>query len=110
VPSIKGEPVKKNTPLKRATAAAAVIATAGLLSAGTSTVATAAPSGDTSAKACGYYETQNDAYYGHCGNSKVIIKIELDWTTDVRHKCVKKGETWLGSTNDIDYAVYVGTC
>ncbi|MEU3937692.1 DUF6355 family natural product biosynthesis protein [Streptomyces sp. NPDC029044] len=102
--------MKKRTPLKRATAAAAMIATAGLLSLGTSTVATAAPSGDTSAQACGYYETSDSAYYGHCGSGRVIIKIELDWTTDVRYECVPDGETYLGSTDDIDYAVYVGNC
>ncbi|MFJ8046963.1 DUF6355 family natural product biosynthesis protein [Streptomyces luteogriseus] len=102
--------MKKKTPLKRAAAAAAMTVTAGLLSLGTSTVATAAPSGDTSAQACGYYETSDSAYYGHCGGGKVIIKIDLDWTTDVRYSCVGPGETYLGSTDDIDYAVYVGNC
>ncbi|MGW0708345.1 DUF6355 family natural product biosynthesis protein [Streptomyces sp. NPDC002643] len=102
--------MNKHIPLKRLTTAAAAIATAGLLSVGTTTTAAAAPSGDTSARACGYYETRDTAYYGHCGSGKVIIKIELDWTTDVRYWCVKPGERKLGSTDEIDYAVYVGTC
>ncbi|MGI5193424.1 DUF6355 family natural product biosynthesis protein [Streptomyces sp. CA-288835] len=102
--------MKKKIPLKRVTAAAAAIATAGLLSAGANTAAAATPPGDTSARACGYYETRDTAYYGHCGRGKVIIKIELDWTTDVRYWCVGPGERRLGSTDDIDYAVYVGTC
>ncbi|MGW3566680.1 DUF6355 family natural product biosynthesis protein [Streptomyces sp. NPDC000941] len=101
----------KRIPLKRATAAAAVIASAGLLSVGASTVAAAAPSGGASVQACGYYETSTDkAYYGHCGSGRVIIKIELDWTTAERFRCVGPGETYLGTTDEIDYAVYVGTC
>ncbi|MGO4755944.1 DUF6355 family natural product biosynthesis protein, partial [Streptomyces sp. 2MCAF27] len=50
------------------------------------------------------------AYYGHCGSGRVIIKIELDWTTAERFRCVGPGETYLGTTDEIDYAVYVGTC
>lgn len=69
----------------------------------------------TSVRACGYYETQSDAYYGHCTNAPgptngAYIRIDWDWTPFDTHRCVRPGETHLGSTNDIDDAWWVATC
>ncbi|MEV7342224.1 DUF6355 family natural product biosynthesis protein [Streptomyces sp. NPDC093544] len=60
--------------------------------------------------ACGYYETQTDAYYGHCGNSYVKVQVDIDWwPTDIL-RCLPPGETRLGSTSEVDNAWAIGTC
>lgn len=90
--------------------AAAVFSAAALAGTALTSTAQAAPVGDASAMACGYYEAGGTAYYGHCGTNRIIIEIDLDWTTTERYQCVGPGETNLGSTDDIDYAHYVGDC
>lgn len=90
--------------------AAAVFSAAALAGTALTSTAQAAPAGGVSALACGYYETGDTAYYGHCGSNRIIIEIDLDWTTTERYQCVGPGETNLGSTDDIDYAHYVGDC
>lgn len=71
----------------------------------------AKPAGEMGAKACGYYETQTDAYYGHCGSGWVKIQVDIDWwPTDIK-RCVPPGETHLGATSEIDNAWAIpGTC
>lgn len=69
----------------------------------------------TSVRACGYYETQSDAYYGHCTNTPgptngAYIKIDWDWTWFDSYRCVRPGETRLGSTSEIDGAYWTATC
>ncbi|WP_413755251.1 DUF6355 family natural product biosynthesis protein [Streptomyces sp. MMBL 11-3] len=98
---------KLSTPLR---IAAAVLGAAALTSTAFTTTAQAASAGGASARACGYYETSDTAYYGHCGSRNAIIEIDLDWTTTERYQCVPPGETNLGSTDDIDYAHYIGDC
>ena len=78
-------------------------------------VASAQASGDVSVLACGYYETATDAYYNHCSSNTdphagAKIEVDLDWTIFNQYKCVRKGETWLGTTGDIDNAWWVDTC
>ncbi|WP_143681411.1 DUF6355 family natural product biosynthesis protein [Streptomyces sp. 2R] len=77
--------------------------------------ANAAPEGKPAAemgtRACGYYETQTDSYYGHCGSTWVKIQVDIDWwPTDIQ-RCVPPGETHLGTTDEIDNAWAIpGTC
>ncbi|MFC4465717.1 DUF6355 family natural product biosynthesis protein [Streptomyces xiangluensis] len=70
---------------------------------------------DVSIQACGYYETQTDAYYGHCVNNPppnvgARLQVDYDWTPFDGYACVRPGETHLGSTSEIDNAWYIGTC
>lgn len=64
---------------------------------------------DARTMACGFYETSSTAYYGHCGKTTVVIRIEhhnpftKDW-----YWCVGPGETRLGTAAGIKYAVYSG--
>lgn len=79
----------------------------------------AAPSahaeGGVSIMACGYYETQTDAYYGHCtskpapGNG-ARIRVDYDWTPFDGYMCVRPGENRIGSTSEIDNAWYIESC
>ncbi|MFB8353369.1 DUF6355 family natural product biosynthesis protein [Streptomyces niveus] len=76
--------------------------------------AQAAPAGSPAAekgvRACGYYETQTDSYYGHCGSGWVMIQVDIDWwPTDIK-RCVPLGETHLGTTDEIDNAWAIGAC
>ncbi|MFI0514477.1 hypothetical protein RKD19_005489 [Streptomyces canus] len=95
----------------------AAVASSAVLLAGTALAgsAQAAPEGKPAAergiKACGYYETQTDAYYGHCGTTWVKIQVDIDWwPTDIK-RCVPPGETHLGTTDEIDNAWAIeGTC
>ncbi|MGW8991029.1 DUF6355 family natural product biosynthesis protein [Streptomyces zhihengii] len=104
----------QKTASKRRLAAAAFSA---VLLAGTvlSGSAHAAPEGKAATamgvKACGYYETQTDSYYGHCGSTWVKIQVDIDWwPTDIK-RCVPPGETHLGTTDEIDNAwAIAGTC
>ncbi|MET7731864.1 DUF6355 family natural product biosynthesis protein [Streptomyces sp. NPDC005402] len=69
-----------------------------------------ASAAETGVRACGYYETQTDSYYGHCGSSWVMIKVDIDWwPTDIK-RCVPPGETHLGTTDEIDNAWSIGGC
>lgn len=111
---------KKRNPSMQKTASKLRLAAAafsGVLLAGTALTgsAHAAPEGRAAAemgvKACGYYETQTDAYYGHCGSTWVKIQVDIDWwPTDIK-RCVPPGETHLGTTDGIDNAWAIpGTC
>ncbi|WP_329237170.1 DUF6355 family natural product biosynthesis protein [Streptomyces canus] len=87
-------------------ATAAIVATA--LLPGSASAST------TGVKACGYYETRTDAYYGHCTNpgprNWAYIQIDYDWTPFDGWRCVPPGETHLGSTSEIDDAWYYLPC
>ncbi|PSM39901.1 hypothetical protein C6Y14_28880 [Streptomyces dioscori] len=77
--------------------------------------ASAASGNDVSIQACGYYETQTDAYYNHCVNNPppgvgARLQVDYDWTPFDGYECVRPGETHLGSTSDIDNAWYLSTC
>jgi hypothetical protein len=110
----KRNPSMQKTASKLRLAAAAFSA---VLLAGTalSGSAHAAPEGTAAAemgvKACGYYETQTDSYYGYCGSTWVKIQVDIDWwPTDIK-RCVPPGETHLGTTDEIDNAwAIAGTC
>lgn len=110
----KRNPAMRNTTSRLRLAAAAFSA---LLLAGSalSGSAHAAPEANAAAemgvRACGYYETQTDAYYGHCGSTWVKIQVDIDWwPTDIK-RCVRPGETHLGTTGEIDNAWAIpGTC
>ncbi|WP_017974817.1 DUF6355 family natural product biosynthesis protein [Actinopolyspora halophila] len=92
-----------------------VFVASGLLT--TATAASAAPSAPEEPNAttpnspCGYYQTEKDAYYNHCSNkTSVVINVDTIWASDYT-KCVGPGVTYLGSTDDIRFASYVGrTC
>ncbi|MER6662936.1 DUF6355 family natural product biosynthesis protein [Amycolatopsis japonica] len=59
--------------------------------------------------ACGFYETNDWAYYGHCGSTTVMIRIEHhNPFTDDWYWCVRPRETRLGTAAGISYAVYIG--
>ncbi|WP_092604071.1 DUF6355 family natural product biosynthesis protein [Actinopolyspora xinjiangensis] len=82
------------------------------------TVASAAPAVPSEASSnepartpCGYFETEHDAKYNHCAdNTHVVINVDTIWARDYT-KCVGPGVTYLGSTDDIRFASYVGrTC
>ncbi|KGI82147.1 hypothetical protein IL38_07560 [Actinopolyspora erythraea] len=97
------------------TTTALAIATGSLLVA---TVASAAPavpsqerSNDPARTPCGYFETEHDAKYNHCSDTtRVVINVDTIWAPDYT-KCVGPGVTYLGSTDDIRFASYVGrTC
>lgn len=92
-----------------------VFVASGLLA--TATGVSAAPSAPeqpntTTLKApCGYYQTEKDAFYNHCSNkTSVVINVDTIWASDYT-TCVGPGVTYLGSTDDIRFASYVGrTC
>ncbi|MFE7439676.1 DUF6355 family natural product biosynthesis protein [Streptomyces chartreusis] len=99
----------KTMRLKRMIAVTA-LATAGLLSAGTS--ANAAPAGGQTAAAqfrCGFYVGDDlTAYYGHCDappRTDIVIHVEGSSDYDM---CVKPGVTRLGKWPTVSYAAYTG--
>ncbi|MEV0938432.1 DUF6355 family natural product biosynthesis protein, partial [Streptomyces phaeochromogenes] len=68
--------------LRLAAAAFSAVLLAGTALSGS---AHAAPEGKAGVKACGYYETQTDSYYGHCGSTTVKIQVDIDWwPTDIK--------------------------
>ncbi|MCX4554604.1 DUF6355 family natural product biosynthesis protein [Streptomyces phaeochromogenes] len=99
---------KTASKLRLAAAAFSAVLLAGTALSGS---AHAAPEGKAGVKACGYYETQTDSYYGHCGSTTVKIQVDIDWwPTDIK-RCVSPGETHLGTTDEIDNAwAIAGTC
>jgi hypothetical protein len=99
---------KTASKLRLAAAAFSAVLLAGTALSGS---AHAASEGKAGVKACGYYETQTDAYYGHCGSTWVKIQVDIDWwPTDIK-RCVPPGETHLGTTDGIDNAWAIpGTC
>ncbi|ORT58541.1 DUF6355 family natural product biosynthesis protein [Streptomyces sp. CB03238] len=77
--------------------------TGGLATAGT---ATAAESGTL---ACGWDPdaAAGIAYYNHCANNRVVIRVERHNASGY-DQCVGPGRTYLGSTSVIKYAWYAG--
>ncbi|WP_221352151.1 DUF6355 family natural product biosynthesis protein [Streptomyces beigongshangae] len=90
--------------------AATAFSTAILAGTALSGAAQAAPAGGAGAMACGYYETSDTAYYGHCGSGSVIIEIDINWSYEEEYRCVGQGETTLGTASRIVYAHSIGTC
>ncbi|MFC6089078.1 DUF6355 family natural product biosynthesis protein [Saccharothrix lopnurensis] len=92
-------------------AAVGLFALAGALAPG---AANAAPADTTPAAAemiCGYAENAEAAYYGHCGDTWVHIKIDYHHGWASTYMCVPPwSETHLGSDDNISNAFYIGLC
>ncbi|MFB9902844.1 DUF6355 family natural product biosynthesis protein [Allokutzneria oryzae] len=91
----------------------AVVTIATAVAAGTilTTTANAAPQPQfaATASACGHYQENGSAYYGHCGPTS--IRIRVDYTSGgYDYGCVKAfSNTWLGATINIRWSEYVDT-
>lgn len=119
LPHMNGRDMKRHPSLPKTASKLrlAAVACSAVLLAGTALSGSAhaapegKPAGETGIKACGYYETQTDSYYGHCGSTWVKIQVDIDWwPTDIK-RCVPPGETHLGTTDEIDNAWAIeGTC
>jgi hypothetical protein len=101
--------MQKAIPLKRVTAVAVALATAGLLSAG-ATASTAAADEQAAAQfTCGFHWGGDlYGYYGHCDappRTDIVIHVEGG---NERDMCVKPGLTRLGKWPDVTYAAYTG--
>lgn len=75
----------------------------------------AAASAGTSAECgpTGFWESSTSAYYGHCSNSRVVIKIDYAPSTGkpADYACVGYGQYYLGTRAAVANAYYTGrTC
>ncbi|MEV5809801.1 DUF6355 family natural product biosynthesis protein [Streptomyces parvulus] len=79
--------------------------------AGTALTTTATAATPQSAAApCGFYESGSSAYYRHCGNTTVQIRVDY-WNNTSGYECVgPNSTTFLGRSVDVDYAVYQRLC
>ncbi|MFC6089077.1 DUF6355 family natural product biosynthesis protein [Saccharothrix lopnurensis] len=84
--------------------------------AGAATAAPAAIAASVAAQAqeeipCGYFENAEAAYYGHCGDTTVMIKVDYHHGRPSMYTCVGPWTlTYLGSDDDVSNAFYVGLC
>ncbi|MEW2575359.1 DUF6355 family natural product biosynthesis protein [Streptomyces syringium] len=87
------------------------LASAGLLLTSLGAVAvTATPA---TAEPCGYYDNGSDAYFTHCteGTQWAVIKVRVAHAPDYERCMRPNNTTWLGSSEKIQGAHYVGkTC
>lgn len=75
---------------------------------GSASAASAAPS--PVAAECGFWESGGNAYYGHCGNTTVQIRVDY-WNNTSDYECVGPHRNkYLGSSFHVDYAVYQRLC
>lgn len=88
-----------------------LLAFAGVSAAGLALAPAAGAAPGTADEPCGYYQDHQSAWYNHCAqDTHVVINVDTIWAPDYE-RCVGPGTTFLGSTDDIRGAWYVGrTC
>lgn len=60
---------------------------------------------------CGFFENFTGAYYNHCGNGLVQVRVVMSNPfLEDPEICVQPGLTYLGKTEDIHNAFYVHPC
>ncbi|MFC5052365.1 DUF6355 family natural product biosynthesis protein [Saccharothrix xinjiangensis] len=60
---------------------------------------------------CGCFENAEAAYYGHCGDTTVMIKVDYHHGRPSMYTCVGPWTlTYLGSDDDVSNAFHIGLC
>jgi hypothetical protein len=63
---------------------------------------------DPSVSVCGYIGLSGAAMYNHCGDTRVVIRVDRKWPLPDEDKCVGPGWTVLGTTIEVLNAWYIG--